>query len=243
MELFFYTKIGSIRAIGDLPTTNIIEPTIISAIGVYISTSIDYLIVLIILFAQLSQNKQKWHIYAGQYLGTGLLVGASLVAAYVVNFVPEAWMVGLLGLIPIYLGIRFAIVGEGEEEEAEEIIERLEQSKANQLFWTVTLLTIASGGDNLGIYIPYFASLDWSQTLVVLLVFAIGIIIFCELSRVLSSIPLISETIEKYQRIIVPLVFIPLGLYIMYESGTIETFLNFILSQNSLISKILISKL
>ncbi|ETJ05172.1 MAG: Cadmium resistance family protein, partial [Streptococcus parasanguinis DORA_23_24] len=179
--------------------------TIISAIGVYISTSIDYLIILIILFAQLSQNKQKWHIYAGQYLGTGLLVGASLVAAYVVNFVPEAWMVGLLGLIPIYLGIRFAIVGEGEEEE-EEIIERFEQSKANQLFWTVTLLTIASGGDNLGIYIPYFASLDWSQTLVALLVFAIGIIIFCELSRVLSSMPLISETIEKYERIVVPLV-------------------------------------
>ena len=203
--------------------------TIISAIGVYISTSIDYLIVLIILFAQLSQNKQKWHIYAGQYLGTGLLVGVSLVAAYVVNFVPEAWMVGLLGLIPIYLGIRSAIVGEGEEEEEEEIIERLEQSKANQLFWTVTLLTIASGGDNLSIYIPYFASLDWAQTLVALLVFAIGVIIFCELSRVLSSIPLISETIEKYERIIVPLVFIPLGLYIMYESGTIETFLNFIL--------------
>ena len=203
--------------------------TIISAIGVYISTSIDYLIVLIILFAQLSQNKQKWHIYAGQYLGTGLLVGVSLVAAYVVNFVPEAWMVGLLGLIPIYLGIRFAIVGEGEEEEEEETIERLEQSKANQLFWTVTLLTIASGGDNLSIYIPYFASLDWAQTLVVLLVFAIGVLIFCELSRVLSSIPLISETIEKYKRIIVPLVFILLGLYIMYESGTIETFLNFIL--------------
>lgn len=155
----------------------------------------------------------------------------SLVAAYVVNFVLEAWMVGLLGLIPIYLGIRFAIVGEGEEEEEEEeeIIERLEQSKANQLFWTVTLLTIASGGDNLSIYIPYFASLDWAQTLVALLVFAIGVIIFCKLSQVLSSIPLISETIEKYTRIIVPLVFIPLGLYIMYESGTIETFLNFIL--------------
>ena len=199
--------------------------TIISAIGVYISTSIDNLIILIILFAQRSQNKQKWHIYAGQYLGTGLLVGASLVAAYVVNFVPEEWMVGLLGLIPIYLGIRFAIVGEDAEEEEEEIIERLEQSKANQLFWTVTLLTIASGGDNLGIYIPYFASLDWSQTLVALLVFVIGIIIFCEISRVLSSIPLIFETIEKYERIIVPLVFILLGLYIMYENGTIETFL------------------
>lgn len=178
--------------------------TIISAIGVYISTSIDYLIVLIILFAQLSQNKQKWHIYAGQYLGTGLLVGVSLVAAYVVNFVPEAWMVGLLGLIPIYLGIRFAIVGEGEEEEEEEIIERLEQSKANQLFWTVTLLTIASGGDNLSIYIPYFASLDWAQTLVALLVFAIGVIIFCELSQVLSSIPLISRQLKNTRESLCP---------------------------------------
>jgi len=26
MGLFFYNKIGSIRSIGDLPTTNIIEP-------------------------------------------------------------------------------------------------------------------------------------------------------------------------------------------------------------------------
>ncbi|WP_416055466.1 hypothetical protein [Streptococcus agalactiae] len=29
---FFYTKIGSIRAIGDLPTTNIIEPAIYAII-------------------------------------------------------------------------------------------------------------------------------------------------------------------------------------------------------------------
>ncbi|MER2110922.1 MAG: CadD family cadmium resistance transporter [Desemzia incerta] len=204
--------------------------TIISAVGVYISTSIDYLFILIILFAQLQYRKQKWHMYAGQYLGTGLLVAVSLVAAYVVNFVPEEWMIGLLGLIPIYLGIRFAIVGEGEEEEEDEIIEKLEQSKSNQLFWTVALLTIASGGDNLGIYIPYFASLDWAQILVVIIVFAIGIIVLCEVSRALSSIPLVSETIEKYERIIVPVVFIPLGIYIMFENGTIQTIWNFLLS-------------
>ena len=107
--------------------------------------------------------------------------------------------------IPIYLGIRFAIVGEGEEEEEEEeTIERLEQSKANQLFWTVTLLTIASGGDNLSIYIPYFASLDWAQTLVALLVFAIGVIIFCELSQVLSSIPLISRQLKNTRKSLCP---------------------------------------
>ncbi|GAA0361598.1 hypothetical protein GCM10008932_12750 [Alkalibacterium iburiense] len=129
--------------------------TIVSAAGVFVSTSIDYLFILIILFAQKNYGTQKGQIYTGQFLGTGILVGASLVAVYFVNFLPEQWMIGLLGFIPIYLGIRFAIIGE-EDEEEEEIIHKLEERGSNRLFWTVTLLTIASGGDNLSIYIPYF---------------------------------------------------------------------------------------
>ena len=39
--------------------------------------------------------------------------------------------------------------------------------------------------------------IDESDPIVALLVFVIGIIILCEISRVLSSIPLIFETIEK----------------------------------------------
>ena len=74
--------------------------TIISAIGVYISTSIDYLIILFILFAQLSQNKQNG-IFMGAISRHRLTCrGEFGFAAYVVNFVPEEWMVGLLGLIP-----------------------------------------------------------------------------------------------------------------------------------------------
>lgn len=200
--------------------------TIISAVGVYISTSIDYLLILVILFAQFNNNKRNIQIYAGQYLGTAFLVSVSLFAAYVVKFVPEKWMIGLLGLIPIFIGIRFAILGENEEEcESEEVRNKLKKNKSKNLIWTVLLMTVAAGGDNLGVYIPYFASLDWSRILVVLLVFIVGIAVLCELSIRLSKIPMISETIEKYERIIVPLVFIPLGIYIMHENGTIEIIL------------------
>ncbi|BDZ72257.1 hypothetical protein GCM10025861_27740 (plasmid) [Methanobacterium petrolearium] len=69
---------------------------------------------------------------------------------YVLNFIPQDWIIGLLGLIPIFLGIRVAFVGE-EEEEEEEVVEKLESRGTNRLFWTVALITIASGGDNLGI--------------------------------------------------------------------------------------------
>jgi cadmium resistance protein CadD (predicted permease) len=35
----------------------------------------------------------------------------------------------------------------------------------------------------------------------------------------------VGETIEKYQRVLVPVVFIALGIYIMAENGTISHFL------------------
>ena len=72
---------------------------IISSMLVFISTSIDYLVVLTILFSTMNTVKQR-SIYIGQYIGTGLLVGFSLIAAYFLNFIPQDWVIGLLGLLP-----------------------------------------------------------------------------------------------------------------------------------------------
>jgi cadmium resistance transport/sequestration family protein len=205
--------------------------TIISALAVFVSTSIDYVIILTIIFAQARTRKSTGHIAGGLYLGTGFLVMVSLVAAFVLNYVPEEWMIGFLGLIPLFLGIRVAIKG-GEEEEEEgeenEIVEKLESRKSTQLFWTIALITIASGGDNLGIYIPYFATLSGSEIAVVLIIFAISTAVLCFLGNTLSTIPFISKTLEKYERIIVPIVYIALGIFIMLESGTIARILELI---------------
>lgn len=196
--------------------------TLLTASGVYLSTSIDYLFILIIIFAQLDRPSRRGQIYAGQFLGTGILVGVSLVAAFIVSYIPEEWVIGLLGLIPIYLGIHFALVGE-EDADEDAILEKMNQRQSSRLFWTVTLLTIASGGDNLGIYIPYFSTLTWSEVIIVLVVFSIGMIALVEASRLLSAIPGVSETIEQYERFIIPVVFVTLGLYILIENGTIQT--------------------
>ncbi|AOM35913.1 MULTISPECIES: CadD family cadmium resistance transporter [Enterococcus] len=199
--------------------------SIFSAIAVYISTSIDYLFILLIIFSQSHTQKGIRHIFWGQYLGTGILVAVSLFAAYVLNFIPQDWIIGLLGLIPIYLGIRVAVIGE-EEEEEEEVVEKLESRGTSWLFWTVALITIASGGDNLGIYIPYFTSLAFSEIVITLIVFAFSVAILCYVSYKLAKISFVSETLEKYERIIVPIVFIGLGIYILIENGTIQTLLS-----------------
>ena len=69
--------------------------TIISAIGVYISTSIDYLVILIILFASYHRINKNG-IFGGNIRHRLTCRGANLVCPYVVNFVPEEWMVGCL---------------------------------------------------------------------------------------------------------------------------------------------------
>jgi cadmium resistance protein CadD (predicted permease) len=71
--------------------------------------------------------------------------------AFALHLIPQEWLTGFLGLIPLAIGIKVALSKEETEEgEAEEIVEKLEARKSTQLFWTIALITIASGGDNLG---------------------------------------------------------------------------------------------
>ena len=195
--------------------------TIISALAVYVSTSIDYLLILMIIFSQNDTRRRIKVIIGGQYLGMGILVAFSLFAAFVLNFIPQDWVIGLLGLIPLSLGIRLAL--KREDPEDENVLKKMEARGSNPLFWTIALITVASGGDNLGIYIPYFTALTWPEITIALIVFAISIAILCYFSYKLSKISLVSETIEKYKRPVVSLIFIGLGIYIMVENGTIQT--------------------
>ncbi|MFL4616949.1 cadmium resistance transporter, partial [Enterococcus faecium] len=56
----------------------------------------------------------------------------------------------------------------------------------------------------------------------------ISVAVLCYISYKLAKISFVSETLEKYERILVPIVFIGLGIYILIENGTIQTLLNFI---------------
>lgn len=198
---------------------------ILSAISVFISTNIDDLFTLTIIFSQLSLASEKRQVYAGKFVGIGFLTGVNILIAYTINFIPEDWIIGLLGIIPIIMGIRLAIVGE-EHEEQEEVIEIIENKENFELFWTITLLTVSAGGNNFGVYIPYFSTLDWSQISIVLIVFAIGIILLVEISQALSNISFISSAVAKYERIFLPILFNAIGIYILFENGTLSVLYN-----------------
>src|SRR5699024_12124993 len=97
--------------------------------------------------------------------------------AFVLNYVPEKWILGLLGLIPVYLGIKVAIYDDCEGEKRAK--KELNEKGLSKLVGTVAIVTIAScGDDNIGLFVPYFLSLSVTIFLFNLFVFFILIFFF-----------------------------------------------------------------
>lgn len=196
--------------------------TIFTAIATYVATSIDYLIILVIFFSREKGKNQIKSVVLGQYLGTGTLVIFSLLIAFGFSFIPRSWIIGLLGLIPIALGLK--VLFKDEEEEENEVMESAH--KFRSLVLSLTALTIASGGDNIGIYVPLFSSITSSEIKVTVAVYFILVAVLCYISNRIAHIKYVGETIEKYERIIVPIVFIGLGIMILIENGTFSFLLS-----------------
>lgn len=198
--------------------------TIVSAIVSYIATSIDYIVILVVLFAQMKKRKNGVRdIVLGQYLGFTILIVISLLAAFGLAFIPQQW-IGLLGLIPIFIGLKVLFEKDEGDEEDEEILEST--NRFSSFILSVTVIMLAAGGDNLGVYIPYFTVLNTIELIVTIVIYYIAAAVLLYLCQRVSAVKGISETVEKYEKIIVPIVFLALGIMIMSENGTFSMILN-----------------
>lgn len=167
-------------------------------------------------------------IVIGQYLGFALLVLISLLATFGVTLIPDQW-VGLLGLIPIYLGVKLFIKGEDEDEGA--VVSSL--NKFNKFYLSVAFITFANGGDNIGIYVPFFSTLNNNQLVITVVTFFIMVAVWCLIGYRLARFRYVSETLEKYGRWVIPIVFIGLGLYIMEENNIFSNLWSHFVNLNS----------
>lgn len=201
--------------------------TALTAVILYTATALDLLVILLIYFARAQTKREYRDIYIGQFLGSGALIVISLFFAFVLHYVPEKWMLGLLGIIPLYLGIKVALFDDCEGEARAK--RELDKKRLSKLVGIVALVTLAScGADNIGLFVPYFVSLTLAQVIVTLIVFVIMIFLLVFSAQKLAKVPGIGETVEKYNRWIMAIIYIGLGLYILIENKTIQTLLSFV---------------
>ncbi|HFI0134426.1 TPA: cadmium resistance transporter [Streptococcus suis] len=175
-----------------------------------ISTSIDYFLILFLLFSQAKKPGEKCTIYFGQLLASFILILLSSILSQVANVFLADWILGLLGFVPILLGVRILFENEEETE--------IPDSKIGLL--SVIFISLASGVDNLGIFTPYFTTLSTLETLLTAGLILLETVAICYLAEKFGSLHSISEFIEKYEKMILPTIFIILGIYILFEFGT-----------------------
>lgn len=201
-------------------------------ITAFAATNIDDLIVLMLFFSEVDGTFRARQIVVGQYLGFAALIIASLPGFFGGLLVPKAWT-GLLGLLPIIIGISHlvshkqdgkvqAVTGDFSTYPTKRpVISSLAGFLSPQTY-KVAAVTIANGADNIGIYVPLFASSDWLKLGVILSVFFLLIGIWCYAADQFAHHPWIAPVLSRYGKPLVPFVLISLGLFILIESGTLK---------------------
>jgi cadmium resistance protein CadD (predicted permease) len=193
--------------------------TVIAAIAigvtVFVATNIDDIFVLLGFFADPKYRARD--AIAGQYLGIGALVLFSLMAALIALIIPPVYA-GLLGLAPVFIGMKKLIALYWEDEEAAAAAPR----RQNGLFGkagAVVAVTVANGGDNIGVYTPLFAVRSGFEIAIIIAVFALMTGVWCALARWLVHHRYIGAPIRKYGHVLTPIVLIGIGAMVLREAG------------------------
>lgn len=188
---------------------------VFTSIIAFASTNLDDLFILTLFFGD--KRYKPSDIYFGQYAGILALIAVSLTGSFVGHFVDSKY-VGLLGLFPIYLGLRQLVSLIKGDQPEEELMEEKAHSKTGIL--SVAAVTFANGGDNIGTYVPLFATLAWMDKVVMVSLFLVMVFIWLSAARYLTTHPWMAKAIAKYGHIITPVVLCLLGLYILKENGS-----------------------
>lgn len=193
---------------------------IVTSIILYSGTAVDLLIILMLFFAKRKSRKDIINIYLGQFLGSVSLIFLSLLFAFVLNYIPSKEILGLLGLIPIFLGLKVLLLGDSDGEAIAK--DGLRKDNKNLIF-LVAMITFAScGADNIGVFVPYFTTLNLANMIVALLTFLVMIYLLVFSAQKLAQVPSVGETLEKYSRWFIAVVYLGLGMYILIENNSFD---------------------
>nr|WP_193389769.1 CadD family cadmium resistance transporter [Streptococcus pseudopneumoniae] len=193
---------------------------VVTSIILYSGTAVDLLIILMLFFAKRKSRKDIINIYLGQFLGSVSLIFLSLLFAFVLNYIPSKEILGLLGLIPIFLGLKVLFLGDSDGEAIAK--DGLRKDNKNLIF-LVAMITFAScGADNIGVFVPYFTTLNLANLIVTLLTFLVMIYLLVFSAQKLAQVPSVGETLEKYSRWFIAVVYLGLGMYILIENNSFD---------------------
>lgn len=188
---------------------------ILQAIGLFVATNIDDIIVLSLFFARgAGQPGTTARILAGQYLGFAGILGAAVLVSAGAGAILPAEAIPYFGLIPLALGLWAAWQawrGDADDDD--------ETGGRSVTAWTVAAVTFANGGDNIGVYVPVFLNVGPAAVAACCIVFLLLVAALVGAARFVATRRGIAEVLERWEHILFPIVLIGLGIAILVGGG------------------------
>jgi cadmium resistance protein CadD (predicted permease) len=187
---------------------------VISLIGIgvvaFVTTNLDDMVVLLAFLADPACSPAA--VVLGQFLGFSGIVVMSFGAALAARRIDPTW-IGLLGLIPLTIGVRrlVQIRRPARPAGAAPVLSHWQAL-------TVAGVTVANGGDNFGLYTPMFAAGTFASSAILVVVFYLMLALWCGLAWSLVRHPVVAACIRRRARLVVPLLYIALGLWVLAKS-------------------------
>jgi cadmium resistance protein CadD (predicted permease) len=189
--------------------------TIATAVFAFAATNIDDIFILMLFFGS-SNDFRK--VFSGQLMGITALIAVSYFIS-LLGYVIDPRYIGLMGFFPVYLGIKQLILLRKKHDEE---VTTLITEKSSAL--AIAGITIANGGDNIGIYTPLFTRINQMDLFFTVVVFALMVYLWCFIAHYLAQHPLMAKSLDRWGHLAMPVVLTLLGVYILYDSESLTLF-------------------
>ncbi|MBN3944234.1 MAG: cadmium resistance transporter [Nostoc sp.] len=213
--------------------------TIKIGLATAVATTFDDNIYLTAFFSEVNRTFRPQHVVVGEIIGFTALVTVSFLGFLLGLAIPSTW-IGLLGILPILIGLNnlFNLNKDNSDEDKSANLKRNSKFKGfdsrKRSLWDiirdpqtyrVSAVTISNGGNNLGIYIPLFASSSIQNLAVIVPVCYFIVCCWLFMSYTLTHQPGIALVLSRYAGKIFPFVLMWLGFRILMDSESYRLFL------------------
>ncbi|MEV4600266.1 cadmium resistance transporter [Amycolatopsis sp. NPDC049253] len=191
------------------------KPNVVGqAVGLFAVTNVDDILVLALFFARGAGLPGATRaVVIGQYLGFLAILAVAVAAAFGVTFLPAGFL-PCLGLLPIALGIRAAVQAwrhRGDDAET--------PRPGGPRTLEVAAVMFANGGDNIGVYVPVFATAGPGGASGYAVVFLVLVAVWLAAGGHLATRPAVARALARWGHVVLPVVLIGIGLLILIDGA------------------------
>jgi cadmium resistance protein CadD (predicted permease) len=188
------------------------------AAGMFAVTNIDGMLVLALFFGQTGSGRAGvTRVVVGQYLGFAAILIASIVGAMGAGLLPASAIPYGVAAAGVGCACRLESLPGARHQRTGPRAVGPPGHPPGPGISAVATVTLANGGDNIGVSV--FAVAGASGMTVYVVVFLIGVAIWCADGHFVATRPLIAKALSRWGHILMPVVLIGIGALILIEGG------------------------